>query len=126
MAKRFNQVLSECRGGLVELDLSQKLSDLVTACQVAGKKGTLSLTLTVDPHGKDNREMHVAVKSSVKAPAAPDMEERSIFFAVRGDLLRDDPDQKTLGLRDVSSERADGRSPAEQTGPRRVESYGNA
>lgn len=128
MGKRFNQVLGECRGGLVELDLSQKLSDLVTACQESGKKGTITVTMTIDPHGAENREMHVSVKSAVKAPAKPDMEERSIFFAVRGDLVRDDPNQQRLGLRGVDSgERADGSSPAEQrdTGHRARE-YGNA
>lgn len=112
----FNRVLGEVRGGLVARDLAQKLEDAVTAAQVSGKKATITVTMTLDPHGKDNREMHVSVKSAVKLPAEPGLDERSIFYAQRGQLLRNDPDQPDLyaGPRGV----ANGGSPAEQ--PRRT------
>ncbi|HEY3434288.1 MAG TPA: hypothetical protein VGK41_01410 [Solirubrobacterales bacterium] len=107
----FPRVISELRGGLVAVDLAQKMEELVTAIQASGKKGTLNLTLTLNPVGSGNREIHVSAKVAVKAPAAPDLEERSIFFAQRGQLLRHDPNQPDLYRGPVGV--ANGASPAE-------------
>lgn len=94
--KLITQVLAELRGGVFANHASDELSKLVERIQESGKKGSITITLEVSPHGKNNREMHVLPKLGIKAPPAPDTTEAGIFFAVRGDLVRDDPDQKQI------------------------------
>lgn len=118
------ELIRTLRGGLVSRDATRQLEQLVNAVQDAGKKGTMTITLTVEPHGKENREMHVSAKVKTVAPQSPDLNEKSIFFAVRGQLVRDDPQQTTMpGLEAVDGGRADGSSPAEH---RRFAAGGNA
>ncbi len=92
--KEIIRVLGDLRGGLVATDASQQLERLVQAVMEAGKKGTISIQLTLDPHGKDNREIHVTAKVTSKVPQAPGLNERSIFFGQRGQLLRHDPGEQ--------------------------------
>lgn len=94
--KAITQILGELRGGVFANHASDELSKLVTRIVETGKKGKLTIELTLEPHGKGNREMHVIPKLSVKAPPAADTTEAGIFYAVRGDLVRDDPDQRKL------------------------------
>ncbi len=114
MSNGFSMMLSQLRGGLIQTDLSHKLADLVTACQASGKKGSITLTITLDPKGSENREMNVTAKVATKTPPGPDLDERTIFYAQRGQLLRNDPNQQNLGFRSVDSDRADGGSPADE------------
>lgn len=100
----FSRVLNDLRGGLVAIQLSKELERLIESCQENGGKGKLTLTLDLTPKGKQNREIHVVAKVAVKAPTNPDLEERSIFYAQRGQLTRNDPDQHTIpGLRGVDN-----------------------
>lgn len=115
--RQFTQVLAELRGGLVQIELTKELAEVVEAVQESGRPGSLSVKLTLRPKGKANREIHVAATYSSKRPPAPDTEEPSIFFADRGALVRDDPMQRELlprGPRAVDHGKADGSSPAEQ------------
>lgn len=94
--KAITQVINELRGGVFANHASDELSALVQRIQETGKKGKITIELTIEPHGKGNREMHVIPKLAVKAPPASDTTEAGIFYAVRGDLVRDDPDQRKL------------------------------
>ena len=94
--KLITQVLGEIRGGVFARAASDELSALVERIQETGQKGAITLTLTIEPHGQSNREMHVTPKLTVKKPPAADTQEAGIFYAVRGDLVRDDPDQERL------------------------------
>jgi hypothetical protein len=105
--------LGELRGGLVALDIAQKQEEVIKAIQAAGKKGSITITLNYAPVGAENREVHISAKIAAKAPAAPDIEERSIFFAEHGQLHRHDPRQGDL-YRGPKALKADGSSPAEQ------------
>lgn len=115
--KTLTQVLAEARGGLVANELDDALRQAVERSQESGLKSSITVTLTLEPHGKDNKEMHVGVKFAAKLPAKPGLDEKSIFFAVRGGLVRDDPDQESLFRGPRAVEKADGSSPAEQNQP---------
>lgn len=105
MAKPITDVISTLRGGVFNNAASAELKDLVERVQEAGKPGSITITLTLSPHGKGNREIHVTPKLSTKKPAAPDTQEAGIFYAVRGDLVRDDPDQRKLPLEEAREAR---------------------
>lgn len=111
--KLFSQVLAELRGGQVERELTDELRKLVERVQDTGSKGAVTLTVTLTPKGRGNREVHVGAKIAIKTPPSVDLSEPSIFFGVRGDLVRDDPEQADLFNRGPRLA-ADGRSPAEQ------------
>lgn len=118
--------LKSLRGGLVLKQTERDMAKLIEAIRDSGKKGSISIQLTLEPHGEDNKEIHVSAKVTSKAPPAPGIGDRSIFFAVRDQLVRDDPDQKKLPLAATDSQeyqgRADGSSPSES----RYQSRGNA
>lgn len=105
--KLITQVLAEIRGGVFVNEASKELGELVERIRDSGKKGSITLTLEIAPSGKDNRIMTVKPKLGVKKPAAPETDEASIFYANRGDLVRDDPEQRTLPhVRSVDEESA--------------------
>jgi hypothetical protein len=104
--KPVTDVMREIRGGVFANECSDQLSELVQRCYESGRKGKITITLEVVPKpGSSNRMM--TVKPSVKTtlPPRPDTDEASIFYAVRGDLVRDDPDQKKLAFKDEMAER---------------------
>lgn len=115
MGKSVVQIISEHRGGFIARGLDDQLEQLVERIQETGKKGALTITLQLSPHGKGNRELHARITYSAKTPPPPDHDDESIWFGVRGQLQREDPDQRELfGPKGLDAERADGRSPAEQ------------
>lgn len=115
--KKITQILGEIRGGVFVNEATDALAQAVERCQETGKAATLTITIKLEPHGRDGREMHVRPKLGLKLPARPDTEDAGIFFVDRGNLVREDPRQAGMfgGPRAVEDEdRADGRSPAEQ------------
>lgn len=97
--KLITQVIGEIRGGVFVNHASKELSELVERCQLAGMKGKITIELELVPSGKENRIFTVNPKLSVKKPPMPETQDSATFFAVRGDLVRDDPDQGKLGIR---------------------------
>lgn len=103
------QLIAEIRGGLPARHADQLVTDAINAARSSGKKATVTLTLTFEPHGRENREIHVALKSKATLPAAPDLEEKSIYFVSHKGLTRDDPEQGNLpGVRAVDDHGATG------------------
>lgn len=107
--KQFNQVFAELRGGLVQKQASDHLQELVKRVKESGRKGSITITLSLEPHGKDNMEAYVYAKVTSKLPPAPEIADASVFFATdKGDLLRDHPDQRTIKGLEVASDERDG------------------
>ena len=99
----FADFLREQAGGRTHNELSEALHDLVCAVSDTGKGGSLTLTLTIKPLEKGNTSaLLVTDKVAVKRPALE--RKASVFFADDGNLVRNDPNQPTLGgpLRDMS------------------------
>jgi hypothetical protein len=94
----FGAVLQELARGQVHNQLSEHLAGLTAAVRETGRKGTLTLTLTVDLAGKGAEALTVTARVEAKPPrqGLPP----SIFFADQaGNLTRHDPNQPTLPLR---------------------------
>lgn len=105
MAKPISSLLALIRGGVFDKHAGEEIKDLVTRCQESGKPGTATITLTFSPGGRDNREFEIMPKLAIKKPAAPFTQEAGTFYAQRGELLRDDPDQEKLPLETAREER---------------------
>ncbi len=93
----FTAWLTEQRRGTLNQELAEGLHELTNAVQTLGKKGTLTLTITVVPTKGD----HVGVIDdvTVKAPK-PDRPDSLWFVDHDGNLTRNDPNL-IPGLRPV-------------------------
>lgn len=103
----FAATLQEIAGGTVHTRLSDQLQQLVTAVTDTGKKGTLTLQLTVAPLKPGNvSNLVVTAKTALKAPEGDDAAPSSVFFHDReGNLSREDPTQLKLPLRGVEGKK---------------------
>lgn len=94
----FAAVLQDLAKGRVHTDLSTQLADLTAAVGETGRKGTLTLTITVEPAGKGAEALTVSARVAAKPPVAGPPP--TVFFADQaGNLTRHDPNQPTLPLR---------------------------
>jgi hypothetical protein len=102
--KPLAAILQDIAGGTFHTRLSEQMQKLVTAVGDTGKKGTLTVTLTVSPVNKGNTEnLLVSGRTVLKAPES-DAEPSSVFFTDKnGNLRRDDPNQPALPLRGLES-----------------------
>lgn len=102
MGKTVTQVIAEHRGGVIANALNDDMSKLIERVQESGKKGQLTIKLSISPHGRANKELHVRVSYTTTLPPPADHNDESIWFGVRGELQRDDPDQRELfGPREI-------------------------
>jgi len=99
--KPFAATLQEIAAGTFHTRVSEQLQDLVTAVTATGKKGVITVQLTVAPIKPGNTtNLIVTGHVAVKAPAAADATPSSVFFHDdAGNLTRNDPTQPALPLR---------------------------
>jgi hypothetical protein len=94
----FALLIQQMRKGGLHTELGDELAGLVLACAETGKKGTLTLTLNVDPG--DDGIMVVDDKIVVKAPRATPA--KTLYWHdEKGNLIRNRPNQDELPFRAV-------------------------
>lgn len=95
----FTDTLTALRYGELLDELSDKLHEVVAACNETGKSGSLTLTLKFKP----SRGGAIEINDDIKAKV-PTLERGStlMFPTPEGNLQREDPRQMKLdGLREV-------------------------
>jgi hypothetical protein len=105
--KPFAAFVQEQRRGALHTEVSDQLAELVHACVETGKKGTLTLQITVAPTKNEEGTVLVTDDIKVKAPK-PDARPAIFFTDEHGNLSRQDPRQAELPLREVPGGRASG------------------
>lgn len=95
----FADFLREQSAGKTHDDLTTGLAEVVAAVKDTGKKGTITLTITVAPLDKNGNAL--TVTDSIKKAVPQHDRRKSIFYADNsGNLTKDDPMQPTFeGLR---------------------------
>lgn len=88
------QTLSEQRKGRMANEASDKLSAVVKACRETGKKGSLTIKLSIRPTAS---EMMVSDEIVEKLPR-PDNAASVFYDDQEGNLSRTDPNQNELPL----------------------------
>lgn len=97
----FSDVLGSVEGGVVFNQLNEQLQDLVVAVTERRKPGEITVTLKVSPNGERAVSVTAALKSKVPEAAKG----VTIFYADGGgNLLRRDPRQAELPLREVTEQ----------------------
>jgi hypothetical protein len=96
----FIKFLQEHRSGVTLAELAESLQSLVADVTDQGKAGTLTLTISMKPIGKgDGLEVSTDIKVKPPKPVAG----ASIFYATpNNDLVRQDPRQQQMELREVA------------------------
>lgn len=102
--KPFALVLQEMRKGGLHTELGDELAELVLQCVKTGKKGSLQITLEVDPG--DEGMVRISDKIGVKAPRF-DTAKTTYWSDEKGNLQRNRPNQPELPLRGLNG--GDGR-----------------
>lgn len=107
-AQDFAVVLMAVGGGRLHARLSEQLAAVSAAVVETGKKGTVTLKLTVAPLPRaDPNTLVVTGSSASNVPEPDESSPTSIFFADDGgNLSRTDPRQMTLPFRDSAKEQA--------------------
>ncbi len=90
-------VLQNLRNGDCVFELSQELEEVVAAVGETGKKGSITLKLSIDPHKGDTLTLDIEDKIEKKVPKKD--KPPSIFFRGKNNQLqRQDPRQLNLPL----------------------------
>lgn len=98
----FADWLRDQRNGRTHDDLSDALNELVEAVQEHGKSGTLTFVVKVKPAGRGDHGT-VLVSDDVKLKAPVGDRPETVFFADNDhNLVRHNPAQPSLPLREVS------------------------
>lgn len=106
VVRPFADWLREQARGATHEELSEKLNELVSAVVETGKKGTLTLQITVD-HVK-KAEAHVLQVTDKVVLRAPEHDRQvSVFFSSMGNLSRNNPEQPELGIKGLAGRRED-------------------
>jgi hypothetical protein len=97
----FSQQLAFLSKGCLDAELTQALADVVKSVRDTGKKGSISLTITVTKlNGRDEDCVRLIPAVKITTPKLPPYE--SVMYSTAdGDLLREDPKQRKLDLREV-------------------------
>jgi hypothetical protein len=100
----FSEWVTDHAQGAVDDEMTLALADLVQAVAAHGKKGTVTLKVTVEPAGSGGRTVETSCLVEAKAPQ-PDPEKSIFFVGERGSMERDDPYHKRLPLKRVGEPR---------------------
>ncbi|MCB8880097.1 hypothetical protein ACELLULO517_07610 [Acidisoma cellulosilytica] len=100
-ARPITDLLREHRNGVTLDEMSDALQELVAAVTEEGKGGKLTVTITVKPMGRDSGALEVAC--DIKAAPPKKTPGTSVFFPTpENNLVRQDPRQQSLELREIS------------------------
>lgn len=98
----FADILRDLGRGAVIDEAAVMLQDLVRAVRDYGKKGTFNLKVEVQPMKGENEALIVSAAATAKPPAGEATS--AVFFADgHGNLLREDPRQPQLPLRELNT-----------------------
>lgn len=86
--------------GRTEEELSTEFHTLLDAVRAHGKKGSMTITIVVDPpaNGVESAPMPIGVESALKAPK-PTPVKNLYFLDDDGQPVRDDPRQMSIEFR---------------------------
>lgn len=101
----FSEQLKHLAKGTLDAELTETLAELVRDINLHGKKGSLTLKLDLKPEvaGGEVRVIAILPSVSVTVPQ-PQRIASHLWPTFDGDLLRQDPDQPELDLRQVDTE----------------------
>jgi len=95
----FAAIIKELGRGNTYAEISDYLQQLVLAVQETRKAGSLQFTLKIKPNGDHSFFVSDDIKAKIPQPARP---ETIFFVTAAGELVRNDPRQADLPLRQLA------------------------
>jgi hypothetical protein len=92
----FSSTISQLNNGTTETKLSLNFKELVAAVSDTGKKGTLTLKLTVEQNKKNAKLIEITAEVTSKVPAPPP--QAAAFLMHQGELIALEDTQMRLPL----------------------------
>lgn len=111
-ADLFLHTVSELRSGRTQQELSETLNDLVGKCRDTGKKGAITLKISIIPDKGDTGQYFLTDTITTKEPEF-ERGQTIMWGTPDGNLQRTDPSQGELNLRAVSEEQTPARQVVE-------------
>ncbi len=100
----FSQQIAHLAKGTLDAELTQVLTELVKAINDHRKKGSISVTLSLKPEVVHGEVTMITVSPDVKVSSPqPQRMSSRMWPTFDGDLLRNDPDQVELDLKEVDT-----------------------
>jgi hypothetical protein len=96
----FAAVLQDINHGTLADQLAHDMQKLVTAVTEHSRKGTLTLKIEVAPLRGNADALNVTAHRALKLPEEEPV--AAVFFHDGGNLVRDNPSQPTLPLRELN------------------------
>lgn len=97
----FSQQMAFLNRGSLDDEATEKLTKLIKKVRETGKAGSFTLTMKVGMlNQRDENAVKITPAIKLSLPELPGAE-TIMFSTADGDLLRDDPDQRTLDLKQV-------------------------
>lgn len=94
------RVLAELDNGRTASELDYELAQLVQAATITGKKGKVTVEVTVEPNGEGKVEIDADVKPKVPKPTK---HTTTFFVGDSGHLSRSDPRQRELNFQSAKA-----------------------
>lgn len=104
MVRPFASVLQELAKGQVHSDASEALRELTTAVAEHGKKGTITVVIEVAPLPKGDGNTLIVSASVTSKPPRGETRPSVFYLDDDGNLVRDDPRQLKLDIRDAAED----------------------
>lgn len=100
----FSQQIAHLSRGMLDAELTEELAELIKAIIQHGKKGSITLTLNIKPELAQGEVVNVTVSPDVKTTKpSPERLSSRMYPTYDGDLLRNDPNQGELDLREIDT-----------------------
>jgi hypothetical protein len=100
----FMDLVREHRRGLTHDDLTEQLREVIAGVAVERRTGSLSVNFTFSPRAKgEGVDVTVAINAK---PPKPEAASSVFFITPNNELVREDPRQENLGLRDIGPTQA--------------------
>jgi len=101
----FSEQIKYLAKGTLDAELTQTLGDLVKAITDHQKKGSITLTLNLKPESVNGEVQRINIMPNVAVSSPqPQRMTSTMWPTYEGDLLRNDPDQPELDLKQVDTE----------------------
>jgi hypothetical protein len=101
--KPFTDLLGEIEGGRLLRDLTKAAYEVTRAAMEVRKAGSIKLSITITPTGRGATEIDAKIDVKIPEHERPST---TFFVTPDGTLLRDDPQQQKLPLREVADYQA--------------------
>ena len=102
--KPFTDTLGEIEGGTFLRELTAEFYEVVRAAMETRKAGAMKIAVKVSPTGRGSVEIDAKFDATIPEHDRPST---TFFVTPEGTLLRDDPSQPRLPLRQVDTPRND-------------------